>query len=237
MKIAIIGYGKMGMEVEKLALSRDHEISLKIDVNNLPYSPEDLKDVDVAIEFSTPESAVSNISIAFEANTPIVVGTTGWLDQLENVRSMCNDQQQALFYAPNFSIGVNIFMEINKRLAGLMNDQSSYKASMEEVHHTEKLDSPSGTAVKLAEDMISQINKLQNWTNMEATDDGELSIISKRIENVPGTHTIKYSSDVDTIEIRHEAHSRVGFATGAVLAAEWIVGKQGVFTMSDLLKS
>jgi len=236
MKVALLGYGKMGKTIEEVLLNRAHIVCLRQDGEATSEDVEALKTADIAIDFSVPTSALQNIENCFNVDVPVVVGTTGWYDNFSAVKEKCLNGNRTLFYASNFSIGVNILFDINKQLAKLMNEHE-YEVSIEEVHHIQKIDSPSGTAVKLAEDMISQINKLQNWTNMEATDDGELSIISKRIKKVPGTHTIKYSSDVDTLEIRHEAHSRVGFATGAVLAAEWIVGKQGVFTMSDLLKS
>jgi 4-hydroxy-tetrahydrodipicolinate reductase len=235
MKIALIGYGKMGREIEKIALSRGHEISLKITSKNATDIAA-INNSDVAIEFTQPESALSNIKKCFESNVPVVVGTTGWYDQLDDIKKRCEEKNQTILYASNFSIGVNIFFQVNKYLSAFMNSQEMYEVSMEEIHHTQKLDSPSGTAITLAEGIIANVNRKKSWVN-EVSDDGDkLSIISKRIDNVPGTHIVTYSSDIDEIEIRHTAHNRKGFAIGAVLAAEFIHRKKGIFTMSDVLK-
>lgn len=236
MNIALIGYGKMGKEIEQIALSRGHVISLKVDKDNAEtYSVEELKKADVAIEFSIPESAVGNIYKCFEANVPVVVGTTGWLDKLNEVQVKCVDNNQALFYASNYSIGVNLFFKLNEHLAKLMNAYPEYNVAMEEIHHVHKLDSPSGTAISLANQVIEQIGAKQKWVNEPTEKQDELSIISKRIDEVPGTHTITYSSDVDEISITHIAHNRKGFALGAVIAAEWMVGKKGIYGMNDLM--
>ena len=243
MNIALIGYGKMGREIEAQALSRNHKIILKVDVENASsFSNEELAKADVAIEFSTPHTAYDNILKCFQADVPVVVGTTGWLDKLEDVKKVCAEKDQSLFYSSNFSIGVNIFFEINKKLAQLMMTQEQYEVSIEEIHHTQKLDSPSGTAVTLGNDLIKNIGRKKSWVNIspgkqkQTTDASQLLITSVRTENVPGTHTISYSSDVDNIEIKHTAHSRKGFASGALMAAEWLPGKKGIFTMQDLLK-
>lgn len=236
MNIALIGYGKMGKEIEKIALSRGHQITLKVDADNATsFTKEELKKADVAIEFSTPETATNSIYKCFEAGVPIVVGTTGWLDHLEEVTTKCVEKKQALFYASNYSIGVNLFFRLNEYLAKLMNNYPEYNVSMEEIHHVHKLDSPSGTAITLANQVISNITEKQKWVNTQASEKKELAIISKRIDEVPGTHTVTYGSEIDEISITHIAHSRKGFALGAVIAAEWIKGKKGVFGMNDLL--
>jgi 4-hydroxy-tetrahydrodipicolinate reductase len=236
MNIALIGYGKMGKEIEQIAISRGHSIALKVDVTNAStYTIEELKKADVAIEFSTPESAINNIYKCFEANVPVVVGTTGWLQRLEEVKQACADKQQALFYASNYSIGVNLFFKLNEYLAKLMNGQAAYNVSMEEIHHVHKLDTPSGTAISLANQVIANMDKKEKWVNAVTDNKTELGIISKRIDEVPGTHTVTYSSEVDEISITHIAHSRKGFALGAVIAAEWVKGKKGIFGMSDLM--
>lgn len=235
MKIALLGYGKMGKEIEKIAIERGHEISLKIGADNLAeLSVESIKKTDVAIEFSTPETAYSNIQTCFDANVPVVVGTTGWLDQLPS----CIEQTKAgkgLFYASNFSVGVNVFFEINKKLAKLMANYPSYTVDMEEIHHTQKLDAPSGTAITLAEGIIENIPNIKSWVNDQTPVDNELNIVSKRIEKVPGTHTVVYNNEIDELYIRHTAHNRKGFALGAVLASEFMKAKQGYFGMNDLL--
>lgn len=236
MKIALIGYGKMGKEIEQIALSRGHSIVLKVDVNNeKTYSIEELKNADAAIEFSTPESAINNIYKCFEAGLPVVVGTTGWLNRLGEVKQKCIEKNQALFYASNYSIGVNLFFKLNEYLAILMKPYSEYNVSMEEIHHVHKLDAPSGTAISLANQVMGQIESKQKWVNNSTNNTNELSITSKRIDEVPGTHTVTYSSAVDEISITHLAHNRKGFALGAVIAAEWIIGKKGIFGMSDLM--
>jgi 4-hydroxy-tetrahydrodipicolinate reductase len=236
MNIAIIGYGKMGREVEQMALAHGHTIVLTIDENNsTSYSIEDLKKADVAIEFSTPQSAVNNIYKCFEANVPVVVGTTGWLDKMDEVKNKCADKNQALFYASNYSIGVNLFFKLNQYLAKLMNPYPDYNVSLEEIHHIHKLDAPSGTAISLANQIIKETDAKQKWVNDVSENSDELSIISKRIGEVPGTHTVTYNSAVDEISITHFAHNRKGFALGAVLAAEFIKGKKGIFGMENLL--
>ena len=237
MRIALLGYGKMGHEIEQIALDRGHQVVLKVDANNaMSFFPNLLSGADVAIEFSTPASAVSNIHTCFDANVPVVVGTTGWLDKLDEVKRACNEKQGSLFYASNFSIGVNIFFKLNEFLARMMAGQPDYDVSMREIHHVHKLDSPSGTGISLANQVISNLGRKTKWVEGEATCKDDLSIISEREGEVPGTHIVKYASDVDDIEIMHKAHSRKGFALGAVLAAEWLPGKKGVFGMNDMLK-
>ncbi len=236
MNIALIGYGKMGKAIETIAIERGHTIGLKIDASNQDeLNKENLSSIDVAIEFSTPQTAYQNILKCFESQTPIVVGTTAWLNKLKEIKAKCENENQAFFYASNFSVGVNIFFELNKKLAQLMNNHKQYKVSMEEEHHTEKLDSPSGTAITLAEGIIENNSNKSSWINTTSEQREELPIISLRNPGVPGTHTIKYDSEVDFIEIKHQAHSRKGFAEGAVLAAEWLKDKKGFFTMSDML--
>ncbi|MCE3279556.1 MAG: Dihydrodipicolinate reductase [Bacteroidetes bacterium] len=238
MNIALIGYGKMGKEIEQIAISRGHTITLKVDVSNAStYTIDDLKKADVAIEFSTPESAISNIYKCFDAGVPVIVGTTGWMNKLDEVKQKCAAQKQSLFYASNYSIGVNLFFKLNEYLAKLMNNYPAYNVSMEEIHHVHKLDAPSGTAISLANQVIENIASKQKWVNEKTTDPAELGIVSKRIDEVPGTHTVTYSSEVDEISMTHIAHSRKGFALGAVIAAEWIQGKTGVFGMNDLMKN
>jgi len=236
MNIALIGYGKMGKEIEQIALSRGHTIVLKVDVSNATtYTLDELKKADVAIEFSTPEAAINNIYKCFDANVPVVVGTTGWLSKLDEVKQKCASQQQTLFYASNYSIGVNLFFKLNEYLAKLMNSYPDYNVSMEEIHHVHKLDAPSGTAISLANQVIEQLDEKQKWVNEVSNSKHDLSIISKRIDEVPGTHTVTYNSAVDEISITHIAHNRKGFALGAVVASEWIKGKKGVFGMNDLM--
>ena len=235
MKIAILGYGKMGKEIEKIALSRGNEVVLKIGEDNLiDLTKENLSSADVAIEFSTPHTAFDNIQLCFEAGVPVVVGTTGWLDKINDCIQQ-TESGKGLFYASNFSVGVNVFFEINKKLAELMAPYNDYKVEMEEVHHTQKLDSPSGTAITLAEGIIDNLPKVTNWVNEETVSENELGIVSKRIEKVPGTHIVTYENDIDEIYIKHTAHNRKGFALGAVLAAEFMKDKSGFYGMSDLL--
>ena len=236
MKIALLGYGKMGKEIEKIALDRGHEISLKINANNIAsLTADQLKQSDVAIEFSTPETAYNNIQKCFEAQIPVVVGTTGWLDKLPVCIKQCQQENKGLFYASNFSVGVNVFFEINKKLAQLMANYPDYNVEMEEIHHTQKLDAPSGTAITLAEGIIENNAQVSNWVNDISTNKNDLGIISKRIENVPGTHTVVYNNDIDELYIRHTAHNRKGFALGAVLAGEFMHQKSGYYGMKDLL--
>ena len=236
MKTALIGYGKMGKEIEKIALERGHEIIYKFDISNKDdFTIENLQKADVAIEFSQPDSAYDNYIKCFEANIPVVSGTTGWLDKLPDIKFQCENNNQTFFYASNFSLGVNIFFKINKTLAKLMNKVSGYDVNISETHHTEKKDAPSGTAITLAEDLISNFEKKQKWVKENAVNDTELAICSVREEKVPGIHTIKYESDVDYIEITHSAKSRKGFALGAVMAAELTQKKTGFLSMDDLL--
>lgn len=232
MNIALLGYGKMGKAIEKIALKKGHTIGLKVNGND----PIALLGVDVAIDFSLPSAAVHNITTCIEAGIPVVSGTTGWLENYDNVVSLCKKQGGAFLYASNFSIGVNIFFELNKRLAQLMQGQEQYATSIKEIHHTQKLDAPSGTAITLAEDMLPYSNKTA-WelSENEAPMATKVGITSEREGIVPGTHIVNYHSEIDTIQIRHEAHSRAGFAQGALIAAEWLAGKQGVFSMADVL--
>ncbi len=235
MKIAILGYGKMGKEIEKIALSRGNDVVLTVGEDNLnDLTKDNLSKADVAIEFSTPDTAYDNIQLCFEADVPVVVGTTGWLDKIDNCIQQ-TESGKGLFYASNFSVGVNVFFEINKKLAALMAPYNDYKVEMEEVHHTQKLDSPSGTAITLAEGIIDHLPKVTNWVNEETVSENELGIVSKRIEKVPGTHIVVYENDIDEIYIKHTAHNRKGFALGAVLAAEFMKDKSGFYGMSDLL--
>ncbi|WP_395075699.1 4-hydroxy-tetrahydrodipicolinate reductase [Flavobacterium sp.] len=230
MKIALLGYGKMGKVIEKIALDRGHEIVLRKSSNST-YAG--LSNADVAIDFSVPESAVCNISECFDTNVPVVCGTTGWLDHYNEMVSICKEKNGSFIYASNFSLGVNIFFELNDYLAKMMSKIDQYKVSMEEIHHTQKLDAPSGTAISLANGIIKN-STYKNWT-LNNPESSEIKIDAKRIENVPGTHSIFYDSSVDQIEIKHTAYNREGFALGAVIAAEWIQNKKGVFTMKDVL--
>lgn len=230
MKIALLGYGKMGKTIESIAIERGHTIVIKTSkqINDT------IKDADVAIDFSIPNAALNNISNCLNHNVPVISGTTGWLDNYEKAVSLCNEKQGAFIYASNFSIGVNVFFELNKTLAKMMSALEQYNVSMEEIHHTQKLDAPSGTAITLADDIIKERQSLSKWS-LDSNEANSLPIKAKRIEKVPGTHNIDYTSSVDSIEIKHTAHSREGFALGAVVAAEWILGKSGVFTMNDVL--
>ena len=230
MKIALLGYGKMGKTIERLAIHRGHSISLKI---NSDEDVIDLENTDVAIDFSLPSTAVKNIKAAIDSDVPVISGTTGWLDDYDHIVDYCNTQEGAFLYASNFSLGVNIFFEVNRVLASLIANYPDYKLNLEEIHHTQKLDAPSGTAISLANDII-QNSDYKHWT-MENPSKTDIKIETKRIENVPGTHTVNYTSEVDTLEIKHTAHNREGFALGAIIAAEWIVGKKGVFSMKDVL--
>ena len=235
MKIALIGYGKMGRATEEAALSRNHEIIARFDSKN-KLDEELLETADVAIEFSRPELALDHIYACFENKIPVVVGTTGWYDEFEHIKKARKKTGGALFHATNFSLGVNLFFQLNKKLAKLMNNHLEYAVKIEEIHHTQKLDAPSGTAITIAEQIIDKLDDKEAWINQETQTPEELSIISKRIENVPGTHTVSYTSVVDSIEITHTAFNRKGFAEGAVLAAEFLKGKSGIFTMKDLLE-
>ncbi len=242
MKIVLLGYGKMGQLIEKFAGKRGHEILLIVDKDNRQaVTPEDLKEADVAIDFSEPAAAIDNINLCFQANLPVVVGTTGWYDQLEDIKARCLSDGHALLYGSNFSIGVNIFFHINKLLAKVMNPYKQYDVQVEEIHHIHKLDAPSGTAITIAEGILEGMDNKEKWVN-NLVDDGpeiiptskELLIESHRIEEVPGTHTVLYSSEVDQIEFKHTAHSRAGFALGAVVASEWLVGKKGFYQVTDI---
>src|SRR5688572_3117475 len=236
MRIALIGYGKMGHAIEEIALQKNHEVVLTIDVNNQQdFTVDNLKKADVAIEFTHPGAAVENIRKCLEAGTPVVVGTTGWWDHYDEIANFCKQNSGALLVASNFSIGVNIFFEVNKRLAELMSVHSDYEVSMEEIHHTAKKDAPSGTAITLAEQILERISRKKKWVNHLSDNVGELEIISERVDPAPGTHKIKYQSDIDDIEIIHTAHNRKGFAAGAVLAAEFLAGRKGIYTMKDVL--
>lgn len=230
MKIALLGYGKMGKVIERIALERGHEIVLR---KSSSATFEGLEKADVAIDFSVPDSAVCNISECFATNIPVVCGTTGWLEHYDEIVDLCNEKNGAFIYGSNFSLGVNIFFELNSYLAKMMANLKEYKVSMEEIHHTQKLDAPSGTAISLAEGIINN-SDYSGWT-LENPTDNQIQIEAKRIENIPGTHSIFYDSAVDQIEIKHTAHSREGFALGAVIASEWLLGKKGVFTMKDVL--
>lgn len=236
MKLALIGYGRMGKEIEKIAIERNHEVVLKIDIDNKDdLNPEKLKDVDVAIEFTIPENAYDNIMECFATHVPVVCGTTGWLDKYYDVTDFCSKNSQAFFYAANFSLGVNIFLKVNKYLSKIMNNFSEYNVEIEETHHTQKLDSPSGTAIRIASDILSNIDRKKAWEEETTDKENNINILAKRIENVPGIHTVSYESDIDLIEITHSAKTRKGFALGAVMAAEFIYGKKGVYSMDDLL--
>jgi 4-hydroxy-tetrahydrodipicolinate reductase len=230
MKIALLGYGRMGNVIETIALQRGHEIVLKKKSSDT-YNG--LEDADVAIDFSVPDAAVGNISACLNSNIPVVSGTTGWLEHYHDMAQLCEEQNGAFIYGSNFSLGVNIFFELNSHLAKMMATLNQYKVSIEEVHHTQKLDAPSGTAITLAKDIINN-SDYAGWA-IGNPKEGDIFIDAKRVEGVPGTHTVTYNSEVDAIEIKHTAHNREGFALGAVIAAEWLVGKQGIYSMKDVL--
>ena len=230
MKIALLGYGKMGKVIEKIALERGHEIVLRKDRSD---TFEGITNADIAIDFSVPTSAVSHISECLNQNIPVISGTTGWLENYAEMVDLCHEKNGSFIYASNFSLGVNIFFELNNYLAKMMKNLKDYNVSMEEIHHTQKLDTPSGTAISLANGIIENTDYV-NWT-IENPTANQIYIDAKRIENVPGTHSVFYDSKVDQIEIKHTAHSREGFALGSVIAAEWLIGKKGVFTMKDVL--
>ena len=236
MKIALIGYGKMGKAIEEIALAKGHTIVLKIDLSNLDkFTKAGLSQADVAIEFTSPHTAFKNVKKCIEYGVPVVCGSTGWLDQWSEIKALCHQQNGTILYASNFSIGVNLFFELNTYLAKLMSKYNDYNISITEIHHTQKKDAPSGTAITLAEQVLANNTIKKSWVNHQTTDAAELEIISERIDPAPGTHTIKYFSLIDDIEITHTAHNRVGFASGAVLAAEFIHNKKGIFTMKDAL--
>ena len=235
MKIALLGYGKMGREVEKIAVEHKHSIGLIIDnENDWSVKADQLRDCDVAIEFSMPAIAIENIRRCFEAGTPIVVGTTGWYDHFQQVSDLCISSNNTLFYASNFSLGVNIFFDINRRLASLLEAYPIYAPAMVEIHHTQKLDAPSGTAITLANGIIASNSRYKKWTAADP-EPHEIPVESIREGNVPGTHTVTWSSDIDKISITHEAKNRRGLAIGALMAAEWVYNRKGIFTMMDML--
>jgi 4-hydroxy-tetrahydrodipicolinate reductase len=236
MKIALIGYGKMGKTIEEIALQRNHEIILKIDVDNLAdFTAENLSKADAAIEFTGPHSAFENVKKVLSFGVPLVCGSTGWLEKMDEIKKLLADKNGAFLYASNFSIGVNIFFELNKKLAALMAPHPDYEINIKEIHHTQKKDAPSGTAITLAEQILESNKRKKRWVNENSDNVEDLEIISERIDPAPGTHIVKYSSTVDDIEIIHTAHSRKGFALGAVMAAEFIKGKKGLFSMKDVL--
>lgn len=238
MKVAILGYGKMGQIIEKIALERGHNILLKINHHNIDeLNIDNLKKADVIIDFSTPESAKTNIILSIDANKPIISGTTGWLDDYKEVKDYCIKNDGTFLYASNFSLGVNLFFELNKNLAKLMKKHQQYQINLTEIHHSEKLDAPSGTAISLAEQIISESDIKNKWTINSENSEKELKIDAQRKGNITGTHSVNYKSETDSISIIHEAHSRNGFALGAIIAAEWIMSKKGVFNMHDVLFS
>jgi len=233
MKIVLFGYGKMGKEVEKIALERGHELILRIEKNE-EY---DISEADVAIDFSVPSAAFNNITSCFKKNIPVISGTTGWLEDYEKAVTICKKNNGSFIYASNFSIGVNLFFELNDKLSRIMNSNNNYYPSIEEIHHTKKLDAPSGTAITIAEQTIKN-SSTKEWclhTNRAKVDKEIIPISSKRIKDIPGTHIVAYESEIDSIEIKHTAHNRKGFAHGAIIAAEWLINKNGVYTMKDVL--
>ena len=230
MKIALLGYGKMGKTIEKIALERGHEIVVKVTEDISSYS---LEDATIAIDFSVPGAAYKNITTCFQKGIPVISGTTGWLKDYDAALQKCEESNGAFIYASNFSLGVNIFFELNRKLSEMMNRFPEYQVAIEEVHHTQKLDAPSGTAITLAQQIIDTSEK-NSWS-LETAKEDEIPIVAKREENVPGTHTVTYSSEIDSISIEHIAHSREGFALGAVIAAEWLINRKGVYSMKDVL--
>lgn len=238
MKIAIIGYGRMGKEVEQLAIERGHQISVVIDnEDDWLQKAEQLKEVDVAVEFAVPSVAVQNMYRCFDLGVPLVEGTTGWYTHLDEVKELCEAKGGAMVYASNFSLGVNIFFELNKVLAELMSKQQAYDVQVKEIHHTAKLDAPSGTAIVLADEIIKHRSDKSEWINDVAENKNQLSVLSYRIENTPGTHQVIYSSPIDEIEIKHTAFNRKGLALGAVMAAEWICTQKGFHAVGDMFRS
>ena len=236
MKIAIIGYGKMGKAIEEIAIKNGHEIVLKISAQNInEFTIANLQLADVAIEFTNPMSAVNNLKTCFDAGIPVVWGSTGWMERWNDLIKYCKDKNGVFLYASNFSIGVNIFFEINRQLAILMSKRSEYNVSVEEIHHTQKKDAPSGTAITIAEGILQGLINKNKWVSGTSNNPSELSITSTRIDPAPGTHIVTYDSPNDSIEIKHTAHNRIGFANGAVLAVEFLYGKEGIFSMGDLL--
>lgn len=235
MNIAILGYGKMGKVIEEIAEERGHEIVLKVDEDIENYPLEEAG-IDVAIDFSVPDAAFKNVTSCFKSKIPVVCGTTGWLDNYEKARKICEEEGTAFIYASNFSLGVNVFFELNKKLADMMKGLPEYSVEIEEIHHVQKLDAPSGTAISLAEQIIEKYPDKKGW-QLDHADKDEVVIHAKRIADVPGTHTVTYDSSIDTIEIIHTAKSRKGFALGAVVSAEFLKDKTGIFTMKDVLSS
>lgn len=237
MNLAIIGYGRMGKEIEQMALDRGHKVILRIDESNVSsVNKDDFKNVDVAIEFTVPESAFKNIDLCFKYDTPVVSGTTGWLNQFDIILEKCKTENQTFFYASNYSIGVNLFFKLNRNLAKMMNNFPDYNVKVEETHHTKKVDAPSGTAITITEALIENIERKNKWEEENENSDDSIAVKSFREGNVPGNHKIIYESEFDNIMIEHDAKSRKGFALGAVLAAEFIADKKGYYTMNDLLK-
>ena len=238
MKIALLGYGKMGQAIESIAIERGHEVVMKINSRNFEtLTTENLKAADVAIEFSTPDHVLSNIKSCLEAGTPVAVGTTGWYENKDAVYNQVKKLNGSFLAASNFSVGVNIFFELNRKLAQLMSNQDSYTSEIQEIHHTEKIDSPSGTAITLAEEIINQNSTYSSWKNNTSDKNEAIEIVSFREPDVPGTHEVTYNSKIDSISIKHQAKNRKGFALGAVLAAEYIQTKKGIFSMQDVLKN
>ena len=233
MKIALLGYGKMGKTIEEIAIERGHKITLKADEDIDSYDLTNL-DADVAIDFSIPQAAFKNITTCFELGIPVVSGTTGWLENYDKAVEICEKHDTAFLYASNFSIGVNLFFELNEKLAGMMKNLEEYAVEVEEIHHVQKLDSPSGTAISLAQQIIANNPNKIAW-QLDHAESDEIPIYAKREAEVPGTHTVSYKSEIDSIEIKHTAHSRQGFAKGAVVAAEWLKGKEGIYRMQDVL--
>jgi len=237
MNTALFGYGKMGKEIEKVLLERGHTISHRISSTDT-LKTIDFSNTDVIIEFSSPSSAKANIQFCIDNKLPIIIGTTGWYDDFEALSNRCKSNSSSMLYATNFSLGVNLFFKLNEQLAKLMNNHPSYTCSVTEIHHTEKLDAPSGTGITLAEGILKELDQKTQWENVcisDISNENVLSLASERLPNVPGTHEIKYENEIDKIEISHTAHSRKGFALGSVIAAEWIIDKKGVFTMNDVL--
>jgi len=234
MEIILLGYGKMGKVIEQVALSRGHQIAARVDINN----PQDLETAqgDVVIEFSHPDGAFENISKCFRRSLPVVCGTTGWLSRKSEVEALCHEMNGTFFYSSNYSLGVNIFFKLNQYLASMMERFPDYDVSLEETHHTEKKDAPSGTAITLAEGILNNLTRKKSWVNEKTSDISEMLIESFRVDQVPGTHVVEYTSPIDSIEIKHTAHSREGFGRGAVLVAEWILDKKGILGMDDYLR-
>lgn len=236
MKLGILGYGKMGKEVEKIALAQKHEIVWRINSSNrASLTISEIQKADAVIEFTSPETVIENLKLCFEAKVPVITGSTGWYQDFEEIRKICIQEQGSLFYASNFSIGVHLFFQINRYAAELFNQYAQYNISISETHHTQKKDAPSGTAITTAEVLLEKLDRKNNWTLEKEESNESIAIAAHRVENVPGTHEVSFSSEIDTIKIEHIAHNRQGFASGAVKAAEWMKDKIGVYTMSDLL--